>query len=317
MSTFQHKLLLVLCIVLTGSYLVEGYSRHSHRHRSKPRDRSSEGMIYGQRLSTTEFENLVSVQLKRNKQHICSGVLIDLDFLITAASCLIKNDEFYTSEEVLVIGDTTSIKRRRQQGKFRNAIAVYIHQDFDPVLYTNNIAILQIEPYDSDTLGDVLTSIIPPKPEKQCHVFGWGSGTGKYLYEAYKIPVTITSSQSCNDSFDVVNSDILCVLGDSACINGRGNLLICDDDLSGILSYGFGCDRVSEPNVYTDLSRYNGWIEDTLRGAIYGDWKNGTKQGEAESSTESGVTLPCVEAKGSIATRSGKEESSLPTPKSE
>lgn len=220
------------------------------------------------------------------------------------------------------MGDTTSIKRRRQRAKYRSATAVYVHQAFDSALFTNNIAIIRIESYESDTLGDVLTSIVAPKPGKQCQVFGWGTGTGYTLYEAYKIPVTVASSQQCDESFTFANVDVLCISGDDACINGRGNLLVCDNDLSGILSFGYGCDRVSVPNVYTDLSRFNSWIEDTLRGAIYGDWRNGTKVAEGESSTEAVVVsstaaIPCVEVRGPSLTRSGSEELSWPTQKTE
>lgn len=40
-----------------------------------------------------------------------------------------------------------------------------------------------------------------------------------------------------------------------------GGGLICDNDLSGIVSFGNGCAIAFFPGVYTDVSAYNEWID--------------------------------------------------------
>lgn len=51
-------------------------------------------------LRSKPFNGLVSIQNGKNR-HLCGGILFDLDFVITSASCLTKDrDQFYKSSEV-------------------------------------------------------------------------------------------------------------------------------------------------------------------------------------------------------------------------
>lgn len=51
-------------------------------------------------LIKSRFDSLVAIQTTDNT-HLCSGVLIDIDFVLTSASCLmIANDGFYKENEV-------------------------------------------------------------------------------------------------------------------------------------------------------------------------------------------------------------------------
>lgn len=53
-------------------------------------------------LRSKPFNGLVSIQNSENR-HLCGGILLDLDFVITSASCLEKDqDEFLTSSEVKI-----------------------------------------------------------------------------------------------------------------------------------------------------------------------------------------------------------------------
>lgn len=100
MFTLQCKVSFIVLIIakLTGSHYLERSIRYTES--SQPYDYSRTGTINGERLTLQGFENIVSIQLKNSQSHLCSGVLIDLDFLITAASCLVDNDKFYASDEV-------------------------------------------------------------------------------------------------------------------------------------------------------------------------------------------------------------------------
>lgn len=199
-----------------------------------------------------------------------------------------------------IVGNTVTISRRRRKTKVRNVEAIFIHDGFNRTSYEDNLAVLQITAYESDTLGDILTSIIPPIPGSKCQIIGWGTGTGSTTYEAYKIAATVLRPDRCENYFKAIGETVLCIKGDIACINGLANLLICDDDLSGILSFGYGCDRIAVPNVFTDLSKYNNWIESVLRGAIYSDWKTDSETPRASDVDEQGGSpqTPCVEARG-------------------
>lgn len=53
-------------------------------------------------VQRNEFSSFVSIQTEYG-QHICGGMLLDIDFVITTASCLLKKNsrnEYYKPEEV-------------------------------------------------------------------------------------------------------------------------------------------------------------------------------------------------------------------------
>lgn len=50
--------------------------------------------------------------------------------------------------------------------------SVLIHADFGENL-ENNIALLQIEPFDGPDSADILTAIDSPEPDENCKIVGW------------------------------------------------------------------------------------------------------------------------------------------------
>lgn len=49
------------------------------------------------------------------------------------------------------------------------------------------------------------------------------------------------------------------MLGDS------GGALLCNNLVSGVVSFGNGCDNPNFPGVYTDVHQYDTWIDEVLR----------------------------------------------------
>lgn len=50
-----------------------------------------------------------------------------------------------------------------------------------------------------------------------------------------------------------------------------GGGLICDNELSGLVSFGYGCARPMHPGVYTDVSAYSSFINSAIL------WNNGSQ----------------------------------------
>lgn len=44
----------------------------------------------------------------------------------------------------------------------------------------------------------------------------------------------------------------------------EGNPLVCDGELAGIMSYSPNCGANMRPSVYTEVYKYNDWIERTI-----------------------------------------------------
>lgn len=65
------------------------------------RFRFSHGVLNATPLRKSRFDSLVSVQKGDDSRHLCAGVLLDLDFVLIPASCLvIQNSGFYEPKDV-------------------------------------------------------------------------------------------------------------------------------------------------------------------------------------------------------------------------
>lgn len=49
-----------------------------------------------------------------------------------------------------------------------------------------------------------------------------------------------------------------------ACFGDSGGGLICNNQIAGIVSFGFGCGRRNFPGAYADVSQFNSWIQECL-----------------------------------------------------
>lgn len=77
---------------------------------------------------------------------------------------------------------------------------------------------------------------------------------------------------SCNRSYSgLLRDHMFCAKGrgQDSCQGDSGGALFCDDKaISGIVSFGNGCDKPDFPGVYTDVSVYDMWINDVFRTVV-------------------------------------------------
>jgi secreted trypsin-like serine protease len=53
-----------------------------------------------------------------------------------------------------------------------------------------------------------------------------------------------------------------------ACFGDSGGALICNEQIAGIVSFGFGCGRRNFPGAYVDVSEFNHWIQMCLESNV-------------------------------------------------
>ncbi|XP_077292741.1 trypsin-2-like [Arctopsyche grandis] len=169
--------------------------------------------------------------------------------------------------------NTTS--NRKQYRQVESAIA---HKEFtnDIRNFSNDIGIIKVsEPFDiTDTVKLVTLRLKPSKTGELCVVSGWGkteyanSSSNKLL----KLDEPIYDHRKCKDilekqSSTFLSDSMICagnsIAGTNACRGDSGGPLTCDNELTGIVSFGPElCGMTTNPDVYTEVYHFEKWIEE-------------------------------------------------------
>ena len=108
-----------------------------------------------------------------------------------------------------------------------------------------------------------------------CLTAGWGdtmsSNDGTRL-QALNLPILIDSNRDLKNSNyssllydqDTMISAGYIEGGKDSCQGDGGGPLICNGELQGIVSWGYGCAEKGHPGVYTRVCKFNDWIEMTM-----------------------------------------------------
>jgi secreted trypsin-like serine protease len=101
-----------------------------------------------------------------------------------------------------------------------------------------------------------------------CIVSGWGttSSGGSLADTLQKVTVPVVTDEVCRGAYgqsDIADSMICAGLdagGKDSCQGDSGGPFMCGNQLSGIVSWGYGCAVAGYPGVYTQTSYFVDWI---------------------------------------------------------
>merc|ERR1712064_52062 len=101
-----------------------------------------------------------------------------------------------------------------------------------------------------------------------CTVSGWGTTSegGSLASVLMKVDVPVVSDDDCRDSYgqnDIADSMICAGLdegGKDSCQGDSGGPFMCGNELSGVVSWGYGCAEAGYPGVYTKTSYFVDWV---------------------------------------------------------
>ncbi len=218
----------------------------------------------------------------RSGPYMCGGTLIQQTWVVTAAHCVLHNDERYTAEQIHVtLGEHDRTKTEGTEQQI-NIIQVIPHPDYDAQSNNNDIALLQLA--TPATLGNGVGTVAPvitPGDDAlvatgtQAMVTGWGATRegGPIATELMEVTTPLVTHEECSLTYGTLTGNMLCAGyaegGKDACQGDSGGPLVVptDDDgwkLAGIVSFGYGCARANFYGVYTRVSNYVPWMEQTL-----------------------------------------------------
>ncbi|KAM3967199.1 trypsin beta-like [Aphomia sociella] len=251
----------------------------------------SNRILNGQNATNQQFLHAVSIQRiseisTPGRGHVCGGVLITLQHVLTAASCTYSINYAngrqvipILANEFRVFAGSAILTNDSSADRIRNIANYTVHPDH--IIEPSNVNDIAVITLVSPFLSTVVTPLSLPSTNynpsdfTQCTVAGWGGTTSgsttpstqlqyihKYTYNQNlcmsvynKMPnaLNILPSMLCAATYDVLAA---------GCAGDHGNALVCNGTLAGIAFMPADClnDWSAHPEVYTRVSNYTTWI---------------------------------------------------------
>ncbi|NXE26663.1 TMPSC protease, partial [Ardeotis kori] len=238
-------------------------------------------VVGGHDAQTGTWPWSVSLQIRQAAglqfTHLCGGVLVNENSVLTAGHCVRKTKDPYSWRAVLGV---YNLWKHGRYTKKRNIKSITVHPEFNRDTFENDIALFQLNSAVRYS-GYIQPICLPPAHldadvdnETACYISGWGrTEEGKTPAMLKEAQVEIIPSSICNGSDaygGLVKTNMICAGsqsgGTDTCQGDSGGPLACYDPstnkyyLIGIASFGHGCGQPKFPGIYVRLSQYGRWI---------------------------------------------------------
>ncbi|XP_061119492.1 granzyme K-like [Conger conger] len=239
----------------------------------KPAACSGAGIVGGKEVKPHSCPWMVSLQVRG--QHVCGGVLVKDQWVLTAAHCESAFGGCTAAEAVLgahSLKKDTDVQRLRVQ-------ACISHGTFKPETVEHDIMLLKLKTKVKMKSKKIKVKDLPKSGKDvpagtSCHVTGWGLTNGKHPSDTLRgADVKIEGRDLCScyyKSKPVITTEMLCAgnkkTNEDACSGDSGGPLLCQKVLVGVVSGGTGCGDPKKPGVYTRLSEgHLSWIKKVIK----------------------------------------------------
>ncbi|XP_073540898.1 trypsin-like isoform X2 [Phyllobates terribilis] len=198
--------------------------------------------------------------------HFCGGILINDLWVLSAGHCYKSSVQVRLGEHNIAVSEGTE--------QFINSARVIRHASYSSWTLDNDIMLIKLA--SAASVNSYVQPIgLPsgcPAAGTSCLISGWGntlsSGTNMpNLLQCVDAPV-LTAAQCSNAYPGEITGNMICVGylegGKDSCQGDSGGPVVCNGQLQGIVSWGYGCALRDYPGVYTKVCNYNSWISSTV-----------------------------------------------------
>ncbi|CAH2322608.1 LOC397853 [Pelobates cultripes] len=212
-------------------------------------------------------KNSVPYQASLNSgYHFCGGSLISNQWVVSAAHCYKSSIQVRLGEHNIAVSEGTE--------QFINSAKVIKHASYNSRTLDNDIMLIKLS--SSATLNSYVKAVALPSgcaaAGTTCLISGWGntlsSGTNyPDLLQCLDAPI-LTDSQCTNSYPGEITKNMFCAGflagGKDSCQGDSGGPVVCNGQLQGVVSWGYGCAQRNYPGVYTKVCNFNSWIKNTM-----------------------------------------------------
>merc|ERR1711931_379779 len=228
-------------IVIAACLAVASARTFSKKALSTPLARGGGRIVGGTDAYPGEFPHQIMLTRGVGGSLMCGGSIVGSNKVITAGHCC---DGMSAHKLGVEVGSHNLYEDDPDQESF--AVSdVGLHEDYDSWNINNDICMLTLE--GSISMGSTTE----------------GGSLARVLQ---KVDVPVVSDDHCRDSYgqnDITDSMICAGLdqgGKDSCQGDSGGPFMCGNQLSGVVSWGYGCAEPGYPGVYTQTSYFVDWV---------------------------------------------------------
>nr|XP_051714169.1 chymotrypsin-like elastase family member 3B [Oryctolagus cuniculus] len=223
------------------------------------------------------WQAMVLYEEDGNLYFICGGTLIDPDWVMTAGHCFP-----YTGTYWVLLGEH-DITVSEGPEQFIPGEKIIVHPDYDDdASKGNDIALIKLL-HSAEVTEEVQPACLAPRDYllphgTECYITGWGTtstgGSTPNILQQGLLPVVDYEHCSKPDWWGSTVKEIhVCAGGDevAGCNGDSGGPLNCPTEDSSWQVHGLasfvssrGCDTLQKPTVFTRVSAFIPWIEETI-----------------------------------------------------